>query len=595
MLIEYTDKLPSILPTYHLAPPRSFWQSLEAELSALVLKRAKEAQLTPFPPLKVVDYLSFTRTGNRVAYEKPYFQRRTLLASLVLGYCIDQQPAILDAIIDAVFSICEETTWCLPAHNSYRRDTEQLPLPDGKRPIIDLFSAETGALLAQTYELLHEALDGISTLITKRITDELQRRIFIPYLSEHFWWMGNGDEPMNNWTVWCTQNILLCTFLLPTDQTLRLQVAKKALVSIDCFLKDYADDGCCSEGAQYYRHAGLCLYGCLEILDKVTNNAFQEVFKEPKIRNIASYIRHIHAQGPYYFNFADCSPLAGACTAREYLFARACGDEELARFALASRNLRNKDERDLPDQINLTYRVLELMHADTNQEIPPFPPKTDHFYPSVGVFTSFDGTYALAVKGGGNGDSHNHNDTGSFTVFKNNKPLLIDVGVETYTKQTFSKDRYQIWTMRSVYHNLTNFPPYEQLAGRQYRSEILDFKQEEASASISMQLAKSYDEQCGLESYIRTVTHNKGRDIVIEEYIEGCEKPVLSLMSLEKPQVQGSTVKLWDETILTFETPVESITVEEIPISDERLLTVWPDKLYRILVAYETCLILNIQ
>ena len=34
------------------------------------------------------------------------------------------------------------------AHNSYIRDTPQLPLPDTTRPIVDLFAAETGALLA---------------------------------------------------------------------------------------------------------------------------------------------------------------------------------------------------------------------------------------------------------------------------------------------------------------------------------------------------------------------------------------------------------------------------------------------------------------
>ncbi len=41
--------------------------------------------------------------------------------------------------------ICEESAWQLPAHNSYIRDTPQLPLPDTTRPIVDLFAAETGA------------------------------------------------------------------------------------------------------------------------------------------------------------------------------------------------------------------------------------------------------------------------------------------------------------------------------------------------------------------------------------------------------------------------------------------------------------------
>ena len=508
MLTSYHEKIPPVLTSYRCAPEagnRSFWQSLDPTQSILVRKRSGDTQKQAFPPLLATEYLAFTRKGSRIAYESPYFKRRTLLASLVLGYCIERTEALLDAIIDGIWAICEETTWCLPAHNSYIRDTEQLPLADVNRPVIDLFSAETGALLAQTYSLISNDLEGVSPLLPKRIIDEIEKRIFTPYTTEHFWWMGNEDEPMNNWTVWCTQNVLLCTFLLPTGQTFRKKVFEKALYSMDCFLKDYGDDGCCSEGAQYFRHAGLCLYLCLDILNQVSNNALMDVFNEPKIRNIASYIRHMHAQGPYYFNFSDCSPLAGSCTIREYLFAKAVGDEELERFALASRNTRNEEEKDLPDQINLTYRLLELIYASNHALKTSFPQESDHFYPSVGIFISRDDTYALSVKAGGNDDSHNHNDTGSITLFKNGTPILIDVGVETYTKQTFSKDRYSIWTMRSIFHNVTNFPPFEQLAGKEYKSEILELGE---TSTISLQLKACYDPGCPLVSYKRTVTHS---------------------------------------------------------------------------------------
>lgn len=88
-----------------------------------------------------------------------------------------------------------------------------------------------------------------------RIVLEVNRRILTPYLTEHFWWMGNGDEEMNNWTPWCTQNVLLCAFALPFEESVRRRVIEQACRSLDCFLKDYGEDGCCSEGAQYYGHA----------------------------------------------------------------------------------------------------------------------------------------------------------------------------------------------------------------------------------------------------------------------------------------------------------------------------------------------------
>lgn len=42
---------------------------------------------------------------------------------------------------------------------------------------------------------------------------------------------------------------------------MRHAVIVQAAHSLDCFLKDYGPDGCCNEGAQYYTHAGLCLFG----------------------------------------------------------------------------------------------------------------------------------------------------------------------------------------------------------------------------------------------------------------------------------------------------------------------------------------------
>ena len=202
--------------------------------------------------------MDFGRNGNRVRLETIYFEKRYVLADLVLAECIEGNGRFLDDIVNGIFSICEESAWQLPAHNTYIRDTPQELLPDITRPILDLFACETGAILAVTYTLLKDSLDRIHPFICSNLLDCLKHRILLPYLKEHFWWMGQGEEPMCNWTVWCTQNILLTAFLIPEPfPSVRQQVFHKACQSIDYFLKDYGEDGCCEEGAQYYRHAGL--------------------------------------------------------------------------------------------------------------------------------------------------------------------------------------------------------------------------------------------------------------------------------------------------------------------------------------------------
>ncbi len=344
---------------------------------------------------------------------------------------------------------------------------------------------------------------------------------------------------------------------------------------------------------RWRRHAGLCLYLSIDVLNQVGDNFLKPIFNEPKIRTIASFIRHIHAQGPYYFNFSDCSALAGPCTVREVLFARAIHDAELEAFAVNSAHLRSKQEMHLPHEINLSYRLLELVHHSLLNRQVPLPKQKDVSYPSVGIYTSRDQHFALAVKAGGNNDSHNHNDTGSVTLYKEGKPILIDIGVETYTKQTFSAQRYSIWTMRSVYHNLSNFPPYEQQAGDEFVSRV-DEQTEGQERRITMDLTLAYPRGIGLQAYTRTVTHHKGSSIVIKEHVKGSCSPVLSLMTVEQPLVEGSQIHLGKDALISLLGDFHSLEIEAIPITDARLLEVWPQQIHRILVGYHHALEITI-
>ena len=406
MIQEQLAFLPEFLPDYRPFPPakeRTAWQGLPLRAKQRFLQAGEAALQTPIAPLPLSLWLDFTHTGRRTPWETAYFSRRARLCALVSAECVEHKGRFLDAIADTVWALCEESAWQLPAHNSYIRDTPQLPLPDTTRPIVDLFAAETGALLALTRYLLPDELDTAAPGTTVRMEQELDARILTPYFTSHFWWMGNGAEPMCNWTSWCTQNVLLTVFLLPTTQQQRQVAVKQAAYSLDCFLKDYGADGCCNEGAQYYRHAGLTLWGCLEILSNVAPQAFSPLFHEPKIKNIAEYICNVHVEGPYYLNFGDCSPLAGRCGAREYRFGQAVGSDALQALAAADfRADADPDHLQNPDgstHINLWYR---LTTAFAEEEMMTYSAAPRHhltvWYPSVGVYAARQGSWAEAVQ-----------------------------------------------------------------------------------------------------------------------------------------------------------------------------------------------------
>ena len=526
------------------------------------------------------------------------FSKRHALNALILAECVENQGRFLPAVIDGIFSICDENAWNLPAHNSYERDCPQLPLPDLSDPVLDLFACETGAVLATASYLLSPVLDDFSPFLTKRIRYELERRIFIPYQKRHFWWMGDGISPMNNWTIWCTQNVLLSAFLTDTDDSLRHFIFHKACQSTDFFLAEYGQDGCCDEGAQYYRHAGLCLFLVLSICDSVTGGAFRQLFSDEKIRNIASYIYRVHVADQYYINFADCSPIAGRCSAREYLFAKLTDQENMMRFAAKDCLAGQKNALLLPTENNLFYRLLS---GFTATELKAFDcsctcPAPNLFYPSVGLFASRDERLFLAVKAGDNADSHNHNDVGSFTVYKDGLPVFIDIGVESYTKKTFSPQRYEIWTMQSAWHNLPSFDGVMQKDGEHYHAADVSYSLEDSS--ISMDIAPAYPSESPVASYRRRARLYKEEKIHITDTFSFRDdmphQVVLSLITYEKPKIISELSERQEISIPSaadgkdparlFLSGGRVAAIEEIPITDARLAIAWKHPIYRILI-----------
>ena len=643
---------------YRGLPPaadRAAWTGLPEEIKSALIAEGEKYLGYDYPQILAADYMEFTRTGNRVHYEEKQFARRTALDALVLAECAEYQGRFLDDIVNGIFLICEESGWQLPAHNS--ADGPQLPLPDVTRPVIDLFAAETAAVLGMSEYLLRDALAEVSPAVPALINDNLRRRIFIPYLTGYFWWMGNGSRQMNNWTPWCTQNVLLAAFtreeadaaptaaapadsaaaghdaavpLLPSGWKDR--IVRRACQSLDYFLADYEEDGCCDEGAQYYSHAALTLFESLEILNDITGSRFDGVYRETKIRNMASYIQNVHVAGPYYLNFADCSPLAGRRGVREYLFGKRTGDTALASFAARDYAESSTAEKLAVEEHNLFYRaqavfcheeMLEAARRQPGGAAGVTPP--DIFYPSAGLFIARDDHFCLAVKAGDNDDSHNHNDTGSFIIYKDGRPLFIDLGVESYTQKTFSDRRYEIWTMQSAWHNLPSIGGVMQAAGPEYAAGHVTYELNAARkdnpdagspsdglppetaggicSRISMDIAPAYPDS-RIRSYARTAALEKGRQIVIRDTWNLAEPMpvVLSLLIREKPALypRAETIRA-DRRRHSSCAEIQigalaacsvkgagQITIEEIPITDPRLAKAWPGCVYRILVTADS-------
>jgi hypothetical protein len=88
-------ELQSLREVEHLA---RFLSGMRAE--------AERARTTPIPPLPFSLFHLFETTGDRAAYEAPYFDHRRRLAGLALTAVIDEADDNLPALADLIWEIC---------------------------------------------------------------------------------------------------------------------------------------------------------------------------------------------------------------------------------------------------------------------------------------------------------------------------------------------------------------------------------------------------------------------------------------------------------------------------------------------------------
>ena len=582
------------------ASERAPWSGLPQDERSALISAGERWLKTPWPLLPAALFLEYARNGNRSRYEAVRSARRDRLCELVVAECVAGDGRFVDEIVNGLWATLEESYWGVPAHLSLQKAGPGLP--DTAEPTVDLFSADTGALLAWTLYLLGPALDKVSPLIRERIHREADRRILTPNLERTFWWMGFRDDPahsglVNNWDPWICSNWITATLLLERDERRRRASLVRILHCLDNWLDTYHEDGGCDEGPGYWSVAGGSLFDCLELLHSATAGAVN-VYDVPLIQNIGRYIYRVHIHDDYFIDFADASAKEEIAADLVYRYGRRIGDEKLSAFgawAAKERDARSDQKDVLGRRIPALFNLQSLLSAPRAQAA-----SRDAWFPGIQVVAarvaegSAKGLY-LGAKGGHNAESHNHNDVGNFIVYAEGEPLIIDVGVETYSAKTFSAQRYDIWTMQSAFHNLPTIGGVMQKDGRNYEARNVHYRSDDSAAEFNLDIAAAYPAEAGLGSWRRTLRldRSQNRIDVTDEY--KLEKNVteitLTLMTpcAVSPGAPGELVltRPSGKSRILFDAAALKATTEEIPIPDARLKGAWGDRLYRILLRAE--------
>lgn len=497
---------------------REFWDDLPLEIRTQYINKAEKSLDYDWPVVKATDYLEIIRSGDR--RQAVYSAPREALINLVMGELTEGKGRFIDQIVNGVWYYSEQTWWGWSAHLTAQKAPHGLP--DVDEPVIDLGVGEIANVLSWTWFLFKDEFDKIHPLIAKRLKDEIMKKAVIPYYErDDFWWQGlAGKRSVNNWNPWTNHNILTAILILDDDQSRKTKGVQKVVRSLDVFINEYPADGGCDEGPSYWGRAGASLYQCLDLLKRATNGKF-DVYSNPLIQNMGSYIYKAYISYPYFINFADADATTGGRPQIIYSYGKDIHDPVMQKFGafLAKKQHWGTEAPSgkVDEQIMQLMHLEEIENAEAQEAL-----IADFWLPDLQVAGARDkaGTtdgFFFAAKGGHNNESHNHNDLGTCVMYYNGKPCLVDIGRETYTAKTFSSKRYEIWTMQSQYHNLPKINGVDQKEGRQFVATNSTFSADAKKAVFSTEISKAYPESAEVKKWVRFYSLERGKKFVIQD------------------------------------------------------------------------------
>lgn len=460
------------------------------------LRERAEADLGSAWPVPLASgYARYFRDGDRDVYEQIVFARQHRLSRAAVLAAVTLEPAWLDEVADGVILLCEQSSWCWPAHD------DTLPrhgavLPTVTEPFLDLGAGEVAAQLAWIDQLLGDQFDERIPGLRTRIRHEADRRVFTPFAARRDWhWLGL-DGNVHNWNPWIHGNVLVAALRLVDDAERRAGLVGLVIEGLDRYLASLPSDGAIDEGYAYWWNGACRLLEALELLDHATSGALSAI-TVGCLRETVAFPHRMHLGEDWYLNHADgpARPSRHQPWDALHRAARRVGDRDAQAHAAAHRRPGSPVGHEDQGLGRLLRALTDCAWLETAPGTSPLP--RDVWLASTQVLLarptagSWSGL-TLAVKGGHNDEHHNHNDVGSVVVALNGVPVLVDPGRPTYTAQTFGPGRYDIWTMQSAWHSVPEIRGSMQGHGREYAAHGVSAAIDDTGSELTLDLAAAY-------------------------------------------------------------------------------------------------------
>ena len=525
-----------------------------------------------FPSFSKDDYFSLSNGSASSSNAGLTMMRKRAegLAKVTWAECLQNEGKYTRMVEDGLRDILNQKSWVSP------RSDHDFKNYNGVEYSVELTSSLYAHTIAQTLYLMG---NKINPILRQQAVNALYQRIFNPILNKINTQNTARENDFlikeNNWNHVCLAGLVGAALTVIESKHERAVFAYIGEYYSKNGLAGFNDDGYCVEGITYYNY-GFGHYILLrENIWQATGGKIN-LFDDPKVQKIAHYAPNIEIINDIYPAISDCKEGAKPDEAMMIYLNRSLG-LRIPRYDTLSNKSSTSDNR--------KSVMMAFPNSSSKSQIGEITTKEEtnirSLFEHTGVLVcrpvvGSSANIGVAFKGGNNGESHNHNDIGSYTIVQGNQIMAGDPGVIPYAGNIFDpKYRYTYKTVGSFGHPVPLVAGIPQQAGTQARSRTIntDFTQEKDN--ITLDIASAYDVP-GLKKLERTMNYDRSGTGSITftdsfEYAkpEGFETAISTRSKWE--QTSDNTLLLTKENkkmLVTFYSPGNKLLLKSEEISE---------------------------
>lgn len=243
---------------------------------------------------------------------------------------------------------------------------------------------------------------------------------------------------------------------------------------MDNYLSGIGDDGCCSEGIDYWYYGFSFYIHFAEMLYRFTDGK-EDIRHLEKVENLVEFQQNMIMRNNTVVSFSDGKMEQHFIHIGLFNYLK----QHYPNFKVPKMDICNKEAAQnmyggnhSVTRAKPSWLIRDMLWSDANLKSDDILKNDYKYYDKTQWYINKKEKYSFAAKAGHNEEEHNHNDVGTFIIATDKGQIISDLGAMEYTKKYFDPvERYTVFNASSFGHSVPIIDGQGQLFGKNHCAE----------------------------------------------------------------------------------------------------------------------------